>query len=125
MGAAAQRAGLRALVIDGYLRDLAGLEKLELPIFYWGTAVAPARDFEVVAVNQPLVCARAWVHPGDLVAIDRDGGLVIPPEHLAAVAQNVQEIAALEVEQGVIVRERGSLEDLTRVLAAKQARREG
>jgi regulator of RNase E activity RraA len=121
---AAIQAGIKALVIDGYIRDLADIEKLDLAVFFRGTNVIRESGSEIIAVNEPVICAGATVHSGDIVAVDEDGGLVFPSEYLAVIVDNVREIGRLEQEQAEIIRTLGPLEELGRVLAAKKAQHE-
>lgn len=72
------RGGVGA-VIDGGVRDLAGIGRLGFPVY--ATAVHPADSYgraEVVSFGEPVVCGGVPVAPGDLVAADRDGVVVIP-----------------------------------------------
>lgn len=118
--AAAIEAHARGLLVDGWIRDTADIEKLELVVFHHGSTVRREDNAEIVAVNQPIVCCGAAIHPGDIIVVDRDGGLVIPPQHLGAVLNNARDIERIETQQGELIRNRGSLEDLKRVLAAKK-----
>jgi 4-hydroxy-4-methyl-2-oxoglutarate aldolase len=74
------RGGVGA-VVDGGVRDLVGMRELGFPVF--ATAVHPADSYgraEVVSYDEPIVCAGVAVNPGDLVAADPDGVVVIPVE---------------------------------------------
>lgn len=77
--------GLAGVVVQGCIRDVATLERLAFPA--WSTAISPVhpekngRGF----VNAPVVCAGVTVNPGDLVAGDGDGVVVIPRLHAGAV----------------------------------------
>lgn len=74
------RGGVGA-VIDGGVRDLAGIQRLGFPVF--ATVVHAADSYgraEVVSFAEPIVCAGVAVRPGDLVAADLDGVVVIPVE---------------------------------------------
>jgi 4-hydroxy-4-methyl-2-oxoglutarate aldolase len=74
------RGGVGA-VIDGAVRDLAGIARLGFPVF--ATAVHAADSYgraEVTSFAEPITCAGVPVSPGDLVAADLDGVVVIPAE---------------------------------------------
>jgi 4-hydroxy-4-methyl-2-oxoglutarate aldolase len=75
----ASRKGVEGIVIDGGCRDLDEMVELGLPI--WSTHVTPRSGkgrIRVVGVNEPVVCGGVMVHPGDWVAGDRTGVVVLP-----------------------------------------------
>ena len=91
--------GLAAAVVDGGCRDLAALEAVGFPVFARG--VCPYGPFSVlrpVGANVPVVCRGVPVSPGDLVAADRDGVVVLPPDVAALVADAWPARAAREAE---------------------------
>ena len=74
------RGGIGA-IIDGGVRDLVGMGRLAFPVF--ATAVHAADSYgraEVISYGEPIVCGGVAVRPGDLVAADPDGVVVIPAE---------------------------------------------
>lgn len=75
----ALQCGSVGAVIDGGVRDLAGIERLKFPTF--ASAVHAADSYgrmEVVSFGEPVVCCGVAVHPGDLVMADLDGVVVAP-----------------------------------------------
>jgi 4-hydroxy-4-methyl-2-oxoglutarate aldolase len=69
--------GVRALLMDGGVRDTAQLRELGFPV--WTTAVVCTGTTKNRAgwVNAPTVCAGALVEPGDLIVADDDGAVVV------------------------------------------------
>lgn len=77
--------GLAGVVVQGCVRDVDTVAALGFPV--WATEVWPihADKGKGGAVNMPLTCADVLVRPGDLVAADGDGVLVLPRQHAAGV----------------------------------------
>ncbi len=76
--------GVKALVMDGGVRDTRELRELGFPV--WTTAVVCAATTKNKAgwVNAPAVCAGALVEPGDLILADDDGVVVVKREEITA-----------------------------------------
>jgi len=74
----AQTLGVGAIVVDGVIRDIEGIKKLNFPVFSRGTAVAASGKAGVGEINVPISCGGTAVNPGDIIAGDADGVVVIP-----------------------------------------------
>ena len=79
----AMEKGLAGVVADGPVRDTDTLRGMGFKA--WSTIVSPAHPEKrgPGSVNIPVVCDGVRVEPGDIIAADDDGVLVIPV-HLAA-----------------------------------------
>jgi len=90
-----QQRQVSALVSDGAIRDLAGVEQVGLPIWCGGVA-APASIAALAFVNwqEPIGCGGVAVIPGDIIVADRDGVVVVPMALVEDVAR-----AGLEQER--------------------------
>jgi regulator of RNase E activity RraA len=85
--AVASRTGVGA-VIDGGIRDLAGLQQLEggVNIFHRGVDPTPIRDVTLAGINLPVRIGGVTVLPGDVVLGTPTGVSVIPAHLAGAVA---------------------------------------
>lgn len=88
---ALKRDGMMGAVSDNGCRDIADIEALGFPVFGRATVqFGPPRDsIHPVAGNVPVVCGGAVVNPGDLVAADGDGVIIIPQSSLIEVEKAV------------------------------------
>ena len=85
--------GVAGLVTDGAIRDVAGVELTGLPVWAGGTASpAPGNSLTFADWGLPVACGGAAVFPGDIIAADRDGAIVIPAHMAERVAAEAAEI---------------------------------
>jgi len=79
----AQIRGAKGIITDGAIRDSEALKNLDIPVYFG--AVHPAvlgRRHVPWETNATIACAGVTVQPGDIVAGDADG-VVVVPRHLA------------------------------------------
>ena len=87
---AARLRGAAGIVLQGLVRDSAAIAAQGLPVFSSGaTARGPVKE-TLGAIQLPIQCGGVLVRPGDLVAGDDDGVVVVPREQAAAVAERVR-----------------------------------
>lgn len=74
----AQTLGVGGLVVDGVIRDIAGMKSLNFPIFSRGTTAASSGKAGIGEINVPISCGGTTVNPGDIIVGDADGVVIIP-----------------------------------------------
>jgi 4-hydroxy-4-methyl-2-oxoglutarate aldolase len=74
--------GLGGLVIDGGVRDVAALERLEFPVFARTVALRGATKAARGTVGATVEVAGTEVVPGDWVVGDVDGVVVVPGDRI-------------------------------------------
>jgi regulator of RNase E activity RraA len=89
--------GVAALVTDGAVRDVAGVNGTGLPVWCAGGAAPPSvAGLTFVAWQQPIGCGGVAVFPDDVVVVDDDGAVLIPQALAEAVANEGTEQERLE-----------------------------
>lgn len=91
--------GAAGAVVDGSVRDVSDIEELDFPVFARGTHPCVLKGFsDGGTANVPVTCGGVTVRPGDYVAGDRDGVIVIPQDEVAAAGAAVDVALTQEAE---------------------------
>ena len=111
-GNAAQHRGCVGVVLDGNLRDVAGLREIRLPIVY--------RDFsarngigrwEMAAAQVPITIGDVTIEPGDVVIAEFEGVLIVPWAVAEEVLERAESIVVAEGRVRAEIREGASPSD--------------
>jgi regulator of RNase E activity RraA len=105
----AKRRGLAGIVIDGLVRDVATLRRMDLPVFARGTTPQAGTTQVARGAVQAASIGGAVAVRGDFVIGDEDGVVIIPADKLDAVLPLAEEIQRSE---GAILEAIGQGRDL-------------
>jgi regulator of RNase E activity RraA len=93
MGTAMWSRGYAGAVIDGGVRDVGHLRKIGFPVYALGIVPSTSvHHYRFATANTPLVCDGVDVKPGDLVAADGDGVVVVPRDKAADILTKAQQL---------------------------------
>lgn len=110
LATSARDAGIRAVIIDGAVRDAEALEALKLPVYSRAICPGGCNKDGGGEIGSIISCGSVAVRPGDIILADYDGVTVVPLEDAAEVAKASlkkveSEIKRMEeIRKGVLVR---------------------
>jgi regulator of RNase E activity RraA len=79
LSTAARIRGAAGAVMDGCVRDIKAIRRMDFPVFHGGIAPLDSRGRgKIMAIDVPIECGGVPVQPGDLLFGDADGVVVIP-----------------------------------------------
>jgi regulator of RNase E activity RraA len=84
--------GGAGLVVDGAIRDLEGIQKMDMPAYFRQAHPTAIGNVMISGINIPVRIGRTTVMPGDLVFGDAEGVYFIPPALVEPVLDNADVI---------------------------------
>jgi regulator of RNase E activity RraA len=112
MGTTMSARGYAGAVIDGGVRDVGHLRKIGFPVY--ATGIVPStsvRHYRFGGANIPLVCDGVEVRPGDIVAADGDGVVIVPRGKAGDVLALAQEMDFKEHSMYSIIEKYKSIQE--------------
>ncbi|MBE2276087.1 MAG: RraA family protein [Rhodobacteraceae bacterium] len=111
MNAGAVANGHEAVVLEGGVRDVELIRsQTDFPVFARSVVAASSIGrMMTLARDVPVQAGGVVVNPGDYIVGDADGVVVIPPEHVQAIATFAEEAEAVEAEMAAYIREKASM----------------
>ncbi|MGA2592965.1 MAG: dimethylmenaquinone methyltransferase [Bryobacteraceae bacterium] len=79
------------LVVDGAIRDLEGIQPIDMSVYCRGVHPTPIHNVMLTGINVPIRIGGATVMPGDVVFGDSEGVYFIPPQLVKEVVDKADE----------------------------------
>ncbi len=86
----AQHRKIAGFIIDGLVRDLPDILRLDFPVFARGTTSIGPLHRGPGEINFPIPCGGVVVNPGDLMVADARGIVVVPQAIIGEVLKRLQ-----------------------------------
>lgn len=82
--------GIAGYVIDGLIRDVAGIKETGLPVYARGVTPFGPLHRGPGEINTPICCGGIVVNPGDIIKADTTGIAVIPRDFATEILNRLQ-----------------------------------
>ncbi len=112
MGTTMSARGFAGAVIAGGVRDVGQLRKIGFPVY--ATGIVPSTSvghYRFAGANIPVSCEGVEVRPGDIVAADGDGVVIVPRANAGEVLKLAQEMDFKEHSMYSIIEKYKSIEE--------------
>jgi regulator of RNase E activity RraA len=111
--AVAVEQGVAGLVVNGAVRDIGSIKKLNFPVWAKGrTPITGKCRIEAIEVNGPVTLHDIQVIPGDLIIADDSGVCVVPADKVQFVLDEVRQICADEEVMRELIRKKAPISEI-------------
>jgi len=115
MGTTMYSRGFVGAVVDGGVRDIAQLRRIGFPVYALGPVPSTSvGHYKFGGANIPLECDGVQVQPGDIVAADADGVVVVPRAKAAEILALAEQMDFKEHSMYPFIEKFHSLEEAVR-----------
>ena len=91
MGTAMAARGYAGAVVDGGVRDIPQLKRIQFPVYALGPVPSTSvGHYRFAGADISIVCDGVEVDPGDIIVADQDGVVVVPKAHAADILIKAQ-----------------------------------
>jgi len=91
MGTAMAARGYAGAVVDGGVRDIPQLKRIQFPVYALGPVPSTSvGHYRFAGANIPIECDGVEVNPGDIIVADQDGVVVVPKTQAAEILIKAQ-----------------------------------
>jgi regulator of RNase E activity RraA len=91
MGTAMAARGYAGAVVDGGVRDVPQLKRIQFPVYALGPVPSTSvGHYRFAGADIPITCDGVEVDPGDIIVADQDGVVVVPKAHAAEILIKAQ-----------------------------------
>lgn len=87
---------IAAIILDGPIRDIDEIGKMDLPVYCTGTTPGGPYKEGPGEVNVPVSCGEISVNPGDIILADPDGVIVIPRRDAPTILEEAKKFQAAD-----------------------------
>lgn len=108
--------GISGVVIDGAVRDVDDIRRLQYPVFARATVPNAGEPKGFGEINTEIRCGGQEVRPGDWIVGDENGVVVIPRERAYEVARRALEVKKNEERIREEIRRGGTLSTIAELL---------
>lgn len=100
------RKGLAGMIIDGSIRDIKAVQKLNFPVYFRSIFPVSGSANKIYATQIPISCGGAAIRPGDILLGDSDGVIAVSDAEIAELLplaekiQQTEDIAIKKMKKG-------------------------
>ena len=95
-----QGRGVAGLIVDGAIRDLGAIRKMDFPVYAAGVQPKGPYKDGPGEINVPVCCGGVVIKPGDILVGDEDSVVVLDPKDAPEVLEKAK--ATVEKEAGMM-----------------------